>query len=404
MSNTFKYKARTRDGKKTEGVIQAESTGRAAAILNEKELIPIEIKAALILPKGGFLGLMNRKNYESLILFTRNLATLYRSGIPILLALGIIRVGPPDGYFNKVMQNIRASVQAGIPLSRAMESHRKLFPRIYIAAITAGELSGKLDLVLDSLGEMLEQEMDLTRQLKAALRYPMIVIGAIAAAFAVLVTFVIPRFVSFYSKAGAELPLPTKLLIWTNYGITNYWYYLVGGIIIFTMIFYKIYSTRKGRLYFDVRALMIPVFGQLIIKGNIARFASILKILYQSGITLVKSLDILSGIVKNMQLSNEIKFLAESFREGRGLDKESEKLRYFPEMALHLIDVGIESGSLDTMLDQIARHYSKDVAYTSRQITSILEPILTVILGLFVLLVALAIFLPMWNLIQAFRG
>ncbi len=404
MSNSFQYKARTFDGEKKSGVIQAESHSKAAALLAEKDLIPIDIKPTSNLSKPGFFGFMKRRLYEDLILFTRNLSTLYQAGIPLLRALEIIKIGPANSFFNRVLQSIRNSVQAGIPLSTAMEAYPSIFPKIYISAITAGELSGKLDLILDSLAEMLEMEMDLTRQLKSSLRYPIIVVLAISLAFIVLVTFVIPRFVGFYSQAGAELPLPTKFLIWVNYAITNYWYFVIGGLALIGGIIYKIYSTPEGRLYFDTRFLQLPVFGELIIKGSIARFSNILKILYQSGIPLVSALDILSGVVKNMRLSNEIEFLSDSFREGRGLDPNDPELKYFPDMALQLMNVGLESGSLDTMLDQVARHYAKDVSYTSRQIVAILEPILTVILGGFVLIVALAIFLPMWNLIQAFRS
>lgn len=404
MSSTFRYKARTYDGKEDSGVIHAENSSRAANILAEKSLIPIEIKAEREIPKPGFFGFLKGKLNENLILFTRNLSTLYGAGIPILRALSIIKIGPANSNFNKAIASIRSAVQAGVPLSKAMENYGGIFPKIYISAIKAGELSGKLDLILDSLGEMLEQEMDLTRQLKTSLRYPLIVVTAIGLAFIVLITFVIPRFVSFYAETGTELPLPTKIFIWMNQAITNYWYFLIGGLSIIAAILYRIYSTPKGRMFFDIRALKLPIFGSLIIKGNVARFSNILKILYQSGIPLVTSLEILSGVVKNACLSSEIEFLAESFREGRELDPEAPELQFFPEMSLHLMSVGLESGSLDSMLDQISRHYTKDVSYTSRQIVSILEPILTVILGAFVLLVALAIFLPMWNLIQAFRG
>ena len=404
MSSTFRYKARTFDGEESTGVIHAESSSRAANILAEKSLIPIEIKAESTVAKPGLFGFLKSRLYEDLILFTRNLSTLYSAGIPLLRALQIIKIGPANSHFNRALSSIREAVRAGVPLSNAMQNYTTLFPKIYISAIAAGELSGKLDLILDSLGDMLEMEMDLTRQLKTSLRYPLIVVTAIGLAFIVLITFVIPRFVSFYAESGTELPLPTQIFIWLNQAITNYWYFVIGGAAIIAVVLYKIYSTPGGRLYFDIRALTLPVFGNLIIKGNVARFSNILKILYQSGIPLVSSLDILSGVVKNAQLSKEIEFLAESFREGRELDPESPELRFFPDMSLHLMSVGLESGSLDTMLEQISRHYTKDVSYTSRQIVSILEPILTVILGAFILLVALAIFLPMWNLIQAFRG
>jgi len=229
------------------------------------------------------------------------------------------------------------------------------------------------------------------------------VLLSIVAAFAVLITFVIPRFVGFYSKMGTSLPAPTQALIWLNDFISNYWVIILGGMVITIFIFKKIYSTASGRLFFDKIFLNIPIFGDLIIKGNIARFAHMLQILIASGVPLVKALETLSGVIKNSQLSAEIKILSESFREGREIANLTSELHFFPDMALQMVKIGTESGALESMLTEVANHYTTEVEYKSRQLTALLEPILTIVLGIFVLIVALAIFLPMWNLISAFR-
>ena len=404
MSKTFSYTARTLDGKKRTGIIQAEDTERVAAILSEQQLIPTEIKPRKPLEKRGIFGLMISRTFEELIIFTCNLATLYRSGIPILRALSIIKIGDGNSYFNQAVKKIRDGVQSGRALSDSMADFPKLFPHIYTASIAAGEFSGKLDLVLDSLGVMLEKDLELNRQIKASLRYPIMVVSAIAAAFIVLLVFVIPRFMHFYSMMGADLPLPTRFLIWMNHYVTGYAIFIVAGIVALIFLLRKIYSTRAGRAFFDIRFLRMPIFGDLIIKGSIARLSYMFQILIKSGLPIVRSLEMLADVIKNSVLSNEIRYLSEIFREGKESNILSSKLVFFPEMALQMIMVGLESGALESMLTEIANHYSREVDYKSRQLASLLEPLLTVALGAFVLIIALAIFMPMWNLIQVFRG
>ena len=404
MPKIFSYKARTASGEPVTGTIQAEDAKRVAVILAEQQLVPTQITGQEANERPGLFGFMKSRLYEDLIIFTRSLSTLYRAGIPLLNALAMIKVGDSKSYFNGAVKKIRDRVQAGRSLSESMEEFPRIFPSIYCATIAAGEVSGQLDTILDSLSEMLERDMELNRQIKSSTRYPLAVIGAIMGAFVVLITFVIPRFMAFYSKMGASLPLPTKMLIWVNQLITGYWMFLIAGVIALFLILKKTYANESGKLFFDRLFLRLPVFGDLIVKGNIARFSYIFQILLASGIPVVKTLEMLSGVIKNSQLRREIQLMADSFREGRELTALINELEFFPEMAIRMMQIGMESGSMESMLVETAEHYSKEVDYKSRHLTSLLEPILTVVLGVFVLIVALAIFLPMWNLIQVFRG
>ena len=404
MPETFLYTARTPDGEKKSGLMRAESPERVAAVLSEQQLIPTEIKLKKTPQKSGLFGFVKGPVYEDLIIFTRNLATLYRAGIPILRALSVTKVGKEGGYFNKVVLRIKDGINAGRSLADCMADFPDIFPSVYTATVAAGEHSGKLDDMLDSLGEMLEKDMQLKRQIKSSVRYPIIVVSAIAAAFAILVTFVIPRFVAFYSKMGASLPWPTRILIWLHQFIVDYWIVILAASIVGALLLRKIYSTPSGRHFFDARFLSLPIFGDLIVKGNIARFSYSLQTLLKSGIPVVTALEMLSLAVRNSQLAMEIRMLSELFRKGRELGSIPDQIRFFPDMALKMINIGLESGSLERMLAEVASHYGKEVDYRSRHLAALLEPILTVVLGVFVLIVALAIFLPMWNLIQVFRG
>jgi type IV pilus assembly protein PilC len=404
MPEKFSYTAISREGHKRVGSIQADSADRVVAILNEQNLIPIEIKGQQKTFRPGLFGFMKGRRYEDLILFTRNLSTLYQAGIPLLKALSIIKIGPEGGYFNHAIEMIRKNIEGGRALSDAMSEFPDLFSKIYISSVAAGEVSGKLDDILDALAAMLERDLELKRQIKLAVRYPIIVVVAIGLAFAVMVTFVIPRFMAFYASAGAELPAPTRALIYANQFITQYWFLILAGAAILFLSFRKIYYMPTGRQIIDARLLKMPIFGDLIVKGNIARFAYMFQLLLKSGIPIVQSLTLLSETMKNVCLTAEIKVLAESFKEGRELAGLVDRIIFFPEMAIQMIAIGLESGSVENMLNEVAKHYSKEVDYKSRHLTAMLEPILTVVLGGFVLIVALAIFLPMWSLIRVFQG
>ncbi|MEW5925354.1 MAG: type II secretion system F family protein, partial [Candidatus Zixiibacteriota bacterium] len=229
MPKIFSYKARTAAGELVTGSIQAEDAKRVAAILAEQHLVPTQIAGQESEERPGLFGFMKGRLYEDLIIFTRSLSTLYRAGIPILNALAMIKIGDPKSFFTGAIQKIRDRVQAGRSLSESMEEFPRIFPSIYCATIAAGEVSGQLDTILDSLSEMLERDMELNRQIKSSTRYPLAVVGAIMGAFVVLITFVIPRFMTFYSKMGASLPLPTRMLIWINQFVTGYWMVIIAG-------------------------------------------------------------------------------------------------------------------------------------------------------------------------------
>ncbi|UCD93742.1 MAG: type II secretion system F family protein, partial [Candidatus Zixiibacteriota bacterium] len=283
MPETFLYTARTSDGEKKSGLMRAESPERVAAVLSEQQLIPTEIKLKKSPQKSGLFRFMKSPVYEDLIIFTHNLATLYRAGIPILRALSVTKVGKEGSYFNKAILRIKDGINAGRPLADCMADFPSIFPSVYTATVAAGEHSGRLDDMLDSLGEMLEKDMQLKRQIKSSVRYPIIVISAIAAAFTILVTLVIPRFVAFYSKMGASLPWPTRILIWLHQFIVDYWIVILAALIVGVLLLRKIYSTPSGRHFFDVRFLNLPIFGDLIVKANIARFSYSLQTLLKSG-------------------------------------------------------------------------------------------------------------------------
>ncbi len=400
----YKYEAIESNGNKHEGTMTAETSEQVLEYLNEKKLIPINIEQTQGKRTIFFLGSSKQNHYEELITFNSNLVTLYKAGIPLLRALSLIKVGSKGSYFNTVIESIRNQVEAGQMLSTAMAQYKNIFSQVYVSCIAAGEESGQLDKILDQLNLVLEEDMELTRSIKSGIRYPIIVISAIALAFLVMITFVMPRFISFFDSFGAELPLPTRMMIGISNLFTHYWPALILtlGAVIFAYI--KIVSNPKGKLWLDTKFLKIPIFGNLIIKGNVARFSMMFQILFQSGLPIVKSLDLLVDSVRNSAIALEIKKMGELLKSGRDTEINKSQFEYFPELSLQMITIGLESGSLSTMLRQVSEHYSKEVHYITRQLTSILEPILTLGLGIFILIMALAIFMPMWSLVKVFNS
>ena len=209
---------------------------------------------------------------------------------------------------------------------------------------------------------------------------------------------------NFYSSFGAKLPLPTQIILQISNFITGYWFVLLAIAAIAIAVFRKIVSNPEGKLWVDEKILNIPIMGDLIIKGNVARFCLMFRILFKAGLPIVKTLEILTDSVKNSRIAKEVNHLGAFMREGRDMGRMHKEFDYFPEISLQMIAIGMESGSLEKMLKEVGTHFTKEVQYTSRQLTSLLEPILTFVLGGFVLLMSLAILLPMWNLIKVFKG
>jgi MSHA biogenesis protein MshG len=402
MLTRYKYRGLNADGKSQEGVITAASEPAVLEYMAEQDLIPLKIETEKRAQGLSMWGFFRGQHYDDLISFTKNLATLYRAGIPLLRALTIVKVGPPESRFNAALDQIRLGVQSGRTLSSAIAEHDDIFPTFYSVSIAAGEESGKLEEILEQLSDTLRRELDLTRQIKSGVRYPAMVVVALVAAMVVMLTFVVPKFMAFYSSFGAELPIATRLLIGTSELFSKYWIPMLAGLIGGAFIFNKLLANPKFRLKLDRLMLKIPVVGDLIIKGNVARFALMFQLLLHSGLPMIRSLEVLRDTVKNTAIAIQVGRIKELLELGRGGELLNSNIEYFPDLSLRMMAIGLESGSLDTMLRELGDHFSKEVRYMSQQLTAILEPLLTVVMGGFILVLALAIFLPMWNLIKVF--
>jgi len=405
MPELYRYKARDHSGQLAVGTVRGEDIPSVENYLESIDFIPVKIWQQKEFSLVKLLKFGKKKpRHEDLILVTRNMSTLYRAGIPILRSLEIISEQYEENVLGDILLEIRDDMERGEHLSDSMAKHPAAFSGIYVSSVRAAEASGKLDIVLDKLAEAAEQEMVTREEVKKALRYPFTVLGAIAAAFVILTTFVVPRFAQFYSTYNAELPTPTLVLMFLGDVMSRLWYIIFPGLIAAVYGFIRLVKHPRLAGVVDSTLLKLPVIGDMLTKTSLSRFAHILSVLIASGTPLIQSLDIVKAAVGNSIIGAEIGKLGEGLRQGRSLAESRHQMQHFPKLALSLMSIGLESGTLELTLREICRFFDREVQYTSSRLTSLIEPFIITIVAVMVLFLALAIFLPMWNLISVFRG
>ncbi|MBN2397680.1 MAG: type II secretion system F family protein [Deltaproteobacteria bacterium] len=398
---TFVYKAINQRGAEVSGSIEAQSVEAAQTRLSEQGLIPSSVAEG----DGRSGSLLSRiqadltsVTMKELILFTKQFRTMLIAGLPILKVLEILEHQTQNPKLKKTIATISSDIREGASLNEAFRKHPSIFPPLYVSMIEAGESSGALSDILERVVYLLEHEHKVRSDVKSALQYPMMVLITLVIAFFVLLTFVIPRFVSIFTKAGLDLPLPTLICLYLYRLISEYWYLLLGGLFVAIVLLRYWFKTEHGRYVRDRFILRIPLIGTLLVKAAMSRFASIFSILQASGVTVLNALDILVGTIGNAAISREFSGLKDQIQEGKGISGPLRSSRYFPPMVVDMIAIGEESGQLEEMLRGVAMHYDDEVEYAVKGLSESIGPILIVSLAAVVGFFAMAIFLPMWDL------
>ncbi|MDD5097395.1 MAG: type II secretion system F family protein, partial [Candidatus Omnitrophica bacterium] len=382
----------------------ADDESAIAAKLNQLGYTPISIIETRQESKiTKFLGSAVRVKFADLNMFTRQLATLQKAGLPILLALSALREQTENKIFKEVISQISRDIESGLSLSGALEKYPLIFDPLYLNMVASGEASGKLDQVLERLASLREHDQSIRLRIKSATRYPLIVVIAIIVGFVVLTTLVIPRYAKIYAQYTTALPLPTQILLGINYAVTKLWWLLIIAGVAAYFLFKQYINTKLGRFTWDSFKLKIPIFGPLFLKLSISRFTRITGTLMRSGIPILKILDISSGSTGNVVVSKAIQNIKNNVAEGKGMAEPMKISGLFPPIVTQMVAVGEETGKLDDLLIHVADYYDEQVDYTVNNLTSLIEPILIFVLGLAVLFMALGIFLPMWNLMSIFK-
>ncbi|MBT4365451.1 MAG: type II secretion system F family protein [Desulfobacterales bacterium] len=403
MSN-YSYKALDGNGENKKGTIDADSPEHATNLLSTRGLIPLKITELRGSSKdegvGGFAALISSVKHQELIIFTKQFRTMFRSGVPMLKLLDVLAKQTENPKLNNVITSMSQDIEEGASLYEAFLKHPKIFNALYCGMIKAGEASGSLNDVLERLIYIIEHESKIKSDIKSALQYPVIVVFFLTIAFFILLTQVIPKFSKIFKSAGLEIPLPTKISLELYNFLSGNWIIIIctSIIVITAAIFYL--KTYRGQYLKDKLFLKLPVLGPLLVKAAMSRFASIFSILQVSGVSGRDSFGILEGTIGNTAIASEFKQINEQLEEGHGIAKPLGNAEYFTPIVINMVAIGEESGNLDEMLSEISSHYDFEVEYAVNSLSEIIGPVLVVGLAFVVGFFALAIFLPMWDMMQ----
>lgn len=398
----FQYQAITETGATTAGEIEADSLESANSMLAARGYIPTRVKAEQPALSGFQISkireLLSPVKAPELILFTKQFKTMFNAGVSMIKMLEILEQQTDNPRLRSIMGKMHQDIKEGASLYDAFSKHPKVFSPLYCSMIRAGESSGALPEVLDRLTYIIEHENQVKSDIKSALTYPVIVVVFLFSAFLILITQVIPKFVTIFKNAGLKLPLPTQICIFLYEFLSTYWYLIIGAVIIVVVFLFYYLKTRQGKFMRDSLFMRIPLVGPLFAKSAVSRFASIFSILQASGVDVLDSMDILSETMGNAAISNELDNIKDRLAEGRGIAGPLSEAKYFTPMLINMVAIGEESGNLESMMQEVASHYDSEVEYAMKKMTEAIGPLLTVGLAAVVGFFALAIFLPMWDL------
>ncbi|MBS1211816.1 MAG: biosis protein MshE, partial [Proteobacteria bacterium] len=387
------------------GEIDSDSPAGAARALQGRALVPVSIVEAENEVRGGGRGGLRRirmgrrkPGIDDLMFFCRQMRTLVSSGVPLIRGLSGLAETTRSEVLAETLREVIRDLQGGYGLSQAFNQHPAVFPPMIIGILQVGERSGRVDEAFLHLAGYLERERDTRTRIRAAMRYPVMVLVAIAAALAVINLFVIPAFARVFAGFHAELPWATKVLLTTSDFTVRYWPAVLIAIGVALWLWLRLIRTPKGRLWWDRLKLRLPVIGPIISKSMLARFARSFAMVTKSGVPIVQGLSLIAGVVDNAHVAGLIGDMRRSIERGESVGRTAAGLRLFPPLVLQMIEVGEESGRLEEMMEEVADFYDGEVDLDLKSLSTAIEPILLLVVGAMVLILALAVFLPMWDL------
>ena len=400
--STYRYEAVNEGGKTVAGLIEAESMDHANDLLGARGLTPLSMRdetAAAGKPRWEKIALLfNTVHPEELILYTKQLSTMLKAGIPILRVVDILENQSENLRLKDISRQIGLDIRSGTTLSRSLRRHPDVFSELYCSMVQAGEASGALPQILQRLIYIITHEYQVKTEIRSVLQYPLIVLVSLITAFVGLITFVIPQFAKVYAKVKVELPFPTRVCLVLSKLFNEQWPVLLLGLAVVGLAVFLILRTAPGRYGWDRLKLRIPLVGPLLLKSALSRFASIFSILQASGVGILDALKILSGTIGNAAISRELEGVQVHLEQGHGVARPLMAAKYFTPMLINMVAVGEEAGNLDEMLREVSLHYDSEVEYATRRLTTAMGPVLIVAMAFLVGFFALAVYMPMWDL------
>ncbi len=404
----YKYQGRDHNGKTVQGIIEAQNETVAADNLMRRNIIPFdvhEIKGVVGSEESKLADFFEPKvGADELIIFSRQMYSLMKAGIPIIRAMVGLADSTSHKRFRKALLDIAQQLEQGRNLSAAMASHGEIFNRLMVSIVVVGESTGRLEEAFLQLAEYFERDQETRKQIKSAMRYPTFVVIALVVAMFILNLAVIPQFASMFAKFNAELPLMTRILISTSNFFVNYWYLVVFSMVGAVVAAHRYINTEAGRLNWDKRKLKLPIVGDIINRSLLARFSRSFAMVLRSGVPMTSGLSLVAEAADNAYMEGKVIDMRRGIEKGESLLRVSRNSELFSQLVLQMIAVGEETGQVDELLQEAAEFYEREVDFDLKSLTAKIEPILISIVAGMVLVLALGIFTPMWDMMSAIKG
>ena len=396
----YNYKARDRHGKLIAGRIESVSPISAEKQIEELKLIPISVEESASFSWGDFFPVFQSISKKDVIVFSRQLATLYQSGVPLTKSLDSLMEFARNKKFKEILAEIKRDVESGQTLSKSFAKHPKVFSEIYVNMVEVGETSGLLYDILVRLALLMEKDMAVRAKVKSATFYPKIVVSAIIIAVVILVGFVIPKFAMLYKSFNVPLPLETRILVAVSDFFVGFWYAVLIAAVALTAGV-KIYlNSSSGRLWWDEHKLKIPIFGSIFYKSMMSQFTRIFGLLFQSGLPVNRAFELIRNAVNNKFFTNKIVEIQSDVTRGESIANSFKNSRIFSGIIIQMVSVGEETGHIDEMLGKVADYFDEDLDHQLGMLQASIEPVLLTIIFGMVLFLALAIYLPIIDVIN----
>jgi MSHA biogenesis protein MshG len=403
----FSYKARNAKGELATGVLEAPDASMVAQILAGRSFIPLEItesKGRTQTESSGINFFTPAIRLDELVIFARQMYSLAKSGIPILRAVKGLADTTSSKRMAWALQDVASQLERGRTLSSAMNKHKNIFSQLFISIVHVGENTGKLDDAFLQLSFYLEREQETRKQIKAATRYPLFVIFAIVIAMVIMNMVVIPIFADMFTSLGAELPLMTRVLLASSHFFMTQWAYLLVGIITAIYFSKRYLKTPQGQYKWDKLKLRLPIVGNIFERTLLARFSRSFSMMLVAGVPLTSALNLVADAVSNSYMAARIITMRKNIEKGESLSRVAASSTLFTPLVLQMINVGEETGRVDELLAEAADFYEREVDYDLKSLTAKIEPILISLVAGMVLVLALGIFTPMWDMMGAIKG
>ncbi|HHQ4702783.1 TPA: MSHA fimbrial biogenesis protein MshG [Aeromonas hydrophila] len=404
--SSFAYKGRDSQGNAVSGVVDAATEMAAAEQLMRRGVMPTELKPgkakaaaldwSLLLERGVRL--------DELVVFSRQMYALTRAGIPILRAIAGLEESAHSKPLKRALHALGEDLGNGRPLSSSMQAHPRVFSSLFVAIIHVGENTGQLEEAFLQLANYFELELETRKRIKTAMRYPSFVLIAIGIAMVILNIMVIPVFAGMFAKFGVELPLATRILLATSHFFVHYWWVMLGVLLAMVFGWRRWVSTVKGKLTWHRWQLKLPIVGTIIERSLLARFARSFSMMLKAGVPLNTALSLVADAVDNAWMAGRIRDMRAGIERGESLLRSAGSSGLFTPLVMQMIAVGEETGQVDDLLHEAAEYYEREVDYDLKSLTARIEPILIGIVAVMVLILALGIFTPMWDMMRAVRG